>query len=69
MLGALPASGTRNDHNSILEFHDHKSYVVVSGPQSTPRGKAGANTAADHIEVLDAALAQVPDVFAEDPLR
>jgi hypothetical protein len=42
----------------MLAFCDNTGEFLAATPR---RGNAGSNTAADHIEVLDAALAQVPD--------
>jgi hypothetical protein len=42
----------------MLAFCDNTGEVLAA---TLRRGNAGSNTAADHIEVLDAALAQLPD--------
>ena len=45
-------------YHPILAFCDNTSEFLAA---TLRRGNAGANTAADHIDVLDAALAQIPD--------
>ena len=45
-------------HHPMLAFCDNTGEFLAA---QLRRGNAGANTAADHITVLDAALAQIPD--------
>jgi hypothetical protein len=47
-------------HHPLLAFLDNTDEFLAG---LLRRGNAGSNTAADHIEVLDAALAQIPDRY------
>lgn len=47
-------------YHPMLAFCDNTGEFLAA---ILRRGNAGSNTAADHISVLDAALAQIPDVY------
>jgi hypothetical protein len=47
-------------YHPLLAFCDNTGEFLAARLRS---GNAGSNTAADHIAVLDAALAQVPDAY------
>jgi Transposase DDE domain group 1 len=55
---AAPTFKRTFGYHPMLAFCDNTGEFLAA---SLRRGNAGSNTAADHIEVLDAALAQVPD--------
>jgi hypothetical protein len=55
---AAPTFKRTFGYHPLLAFCDNTSEFLAGVLR---RGNAGANTAADHIEVLDQALAQVPD--------
>jgi hypothetical protein len=55
---AAPTFKKTFGYHPMLAFCDNTGEFLAAALR---RGNAGSNTAADHIEVLDAALAQVPD--------
>jgi DDE family transposase len=55
---ATPTFKKTFGHHPLLAFCDNTGEFLAA---QLRRGNAGANTAADHITVLDAALAQIPD--------
>jgi hypothetical protein len=55
---AAPTFKRTFGYHPLLAFCDNNSEFLAGVLR---RGNAGANTAADHIEVLDQALAQIPD--------
>lgn len=55
---AAPTFKRTFGHHPMLAFCDNTGEFLAA---QLRRGNAGANTAADHITVLDAALAQIPD--------
>jgi hypothetical protein len=55
---AAPTSKGSFGYHPMLAFCDNTGEFLAG---ELRRGNAGANTAADHIAVLDAALAQIPD--------
>jgi Transposase DDE domain group 1 len=57
---ATPTFKKTFGHHPMLAFCDNTGEFLAA---QLRRGNAGANTAADHISVLDAALAQIPDAF------
>lgn len=57
---AAPTFKKTFGYHPMLAFCDNTGEFLAA---TLRRGNAGANTAADHITVLDAALAQIPDAF------